>query len=125
MDLFSSDMQEKDQQHYSKVAHLVGSWYISTQLEKLPMHTSPYQGEARVKEIMDSPNPRCMIETTHMELHVFQSLCHQLEERGLVLPTTNMSVELQVFVFLHIVGQNVSNRQTQEQFQLSGETVHQ
>jgi hypothetical protein len=53
----------------------------------------------------------------------FFSLCNLFRDRGLVLDSTNVSVEEQVAMFLHVVGHNQRFRGVQQSFRRSIETV--
>lgn len=58
-----------------------------------------------------------------MPLSTFQRLCTHLEVSGALQSTARVSVEEQVAIFMRIVGKKSSNRDTQDRFQHSGETI--
>jgi hypothetical protein len=53
----------------------------------------------------------------------FIHFCDLIRERGLLQDTVHMCVELQVAMFLHIIGHNVKNRVVDTKFSRSSETV--
>ena len=58
-----------------------------------------------------------------MKLHVFQFLCVELKIKGGLRHSKHVDVEEQVAMFLHAIAHSRSNREVQERFQHSGETV--
>ena len=58
-----------------------------------------------------------------MKLPVFQFLCIKLEKTGGLTPSKFITVEEQVAMFLFTVSRAASNRDVQQRFQHSGETV--
>ena len=68
-------------------------------------------------------HPRRFKEITRMELPTFLAICQDLQEVELK-ETLNVSVEEQLTMFLSVVGHGWSNRDVQERFQHSGETVY-
>jgi len=102
---------------------LVGAYLADTLFkEKQPCRTSPFSGEIWTQEVLKG-NARRVLECCRMDLDVFTKLVSVLVTRGPLLPTDSCSVEQQVLIFLYITGQNASNRNAQERFQHSGETI--
>ena len=58
-----------------------------------------------------------------MKLEVFQFLCIELKTKGLKDSRYGITIEEQVAMFLFTVARSASNRDVQERFQHSGETV--
>ena len=58
-----------------------------------------------------------------MKLEVFQFLCIELKTKGLKDSQYGITIEEQVAMFLFTVARSASNRDVQERFQHSGETV--
>ena len=58
-----------------------------------------------------------------MERHVFINLCNLMISRHWLSHTRYLRVEEQVGIFLYAVGRGSSNRDLQERFQHSGETI--
>jgi hypothetical protein len=88
-----------------------------------PMRTSVLSGEAYVNELLTSNNPRRIQEVLRMNLEVFRFLCTELKNKGGLAPSRYVGVEEQVAMFLHAIAHSRSNREVQERFQHSGETV--
>jgi hypothetical protein len=85
--------------------------------------TSRLTGAAYVKELLDG-HPTRFEEIFHMPKETFLALRDFLMERQLLKRTKrNVLVEEQIAIFLFIVCGNNSNRQAQERFQHSGETI--
>ena len=77
----------------------------------------------KLKELSLSPNLRRPAEVLQMPLSTFEALCQWFKKENLLSASKKISVEEQVAMFLAIVGHGNSNRQVQERFQHSGETV--
>jgi DDE superfamily endonuclease len=88
-----------------------------------PMRTSSLSGETYVNEIINCRNPRRIQEVLRMKLEVFKFLCSELKAHGGLTPSRYVGVEEQVAMFLHAIAHSCSNREVQERFQHSGETV--
>jgi len=58
-----------------------------------------------------------------MKLEVFQFLCSELQNKGGLVPSKHVGIEEQVAMFLYAIAQSHTNREVQERFQHSGETV--
>ena len=87
------------------------------------MHTSQLSGQLYVNEVLNG-NPRRSYEVLRMPKDVFNNLCHWFTMHQLLQPSRKgVGVEEQVMMFLAIVGHGCSNRQVQERYQHSGETV--
>jgi hypothetical protein len=89
----------------------------------LAMHTSILSGSDWVHELIDHENPRRFSRMFRTKKITFFRLCNDLREVGLD-DTRNITVHEQVAIFLYITAQNRSNREAQERFQYSGETIH-
>jgi hypothetical protein len=61
--------------------------------------------------------------TIRMPITVFEDLCTWLRKNTEVDGTKGLDIEESVAIFLYIVGRNASNRDAQERFQHSGETI--
>ncbi|XP_024022557.1 uncharacterized protein LOC112091954 [Morus notabilis] len=88
-----------------------------------PMHNSALRGIDKVNELLANTNEAAMFNKVRMGPRAFRILCEILIERGLLQPTNNMNVPEQVFVFLTIVAQSQTNRESQDVWQHSGETI--
>ena len=88
---------------------------------KEPCRTSALPGYMWLQELKEGNPIRCY-GSFKMHRDVFFNLCDTLETFGLS-PSPGVGVREQVAIFLFMVGQDASNRNTQERFQHSGETI--
>lgn len=88
-----------------------------------PMRTSEVSGAEYIYDVMYCGNPRRIQEILRMKLEVFQSLCIELENNTSLSASRFVNIEEKVAIFLWIVARSASNRDTQERFQHSGETI--
>jgi hypothetical protein len=84
--------------------------------------TSVLTGRMYVQELLNG-HARRFQEIMRMQLTTFLAICQDLREVE-IKETLNISVEEQLAMFLSVVGHRWSNRDVQERFQHSGETVH-
>jgi hypothetical protein len=98
--------------------------YYDAYYNKRPCRTSSLSGAAYVTELLTCGNNRRIKEVLRMRLPTFLKLCNWFKEHGLLSDERYVSVEEQVAIFLHIVGENRSNRSCQERFQHSGWTIN-
>ena len=87
------------------------------------MRTSSLSGGEYINEVMTCRNPRRIQEVLRMKLEVFQFLCSELQNKGGLAPSGHIGVEEQVAMFLYAIAHSHTNREVQERFQHSGETV--
>ena len=99
-----------------------GTYHMENYMVKEPCRTSALTGSMWMQELEEG-NPVRIYESFRMHRDVFFKLCTLLESYSLKI-SRSVSVREQVAIFLFIVGQNVSNRNTQERFQHSGETIN-
>ena len=88
-----------------------------------PMHTSELSGREYLKEVLNCKNPRRCPEVLGMKVEVFQFLCLELQRKGKLCASKHVDVDEQVGMFLWTVVKAASNREVQERFQRSGDTV--
>ncbi|KAI8573484.1 hypothetical protein RHMOL_Rhmol01G0281200 [Rhododendron molle] len=86
-----------------------------------PCRTSALTGQAWVTELEEG-NPKRMYQSFRMSKNFF-SLVHQLEHNYGLQISERISVAEQVVIFLWIMGQRATNRNVQERFQHSGDTI--
>ncbi|XP_058183352.1 uncharacterized protein LOC131301200 isoform X2 [Rhododendron vialii] len=89
---------------------------------KEPCRTSALTGQAWVTELEEG-NPKRMYQSFRMSKMNFFSLVYQLEHNYGLQVSERISVAEQVAIFLWIMGQRANNRNAQERFQHSGETI--
>ena len=87
------------------------------------MRTSPLSDRDYIDELLICGNEVRIQEVFRMKLRVFRFLCAELRMHGGLIPSRHISVEEQVAMFLYTISQRASNRNIQERFQHSGETV--
>jgi hypothetical protein len=103
--------------------------------EKEPCRTSKLHGAAYVEELRTGHQGRAY-EVLRMPINVYEDLCSWLRENAGLEDATEepesesdteltktVSVEEAVAIFLYILGRGASNRDAQERFQHSGETI--
>jgi hypothetical protein len=86
------------------------------------MHTSILTGEAWVRELL-AGHPVRFQRSMGMAKHVFRRLVLELQVFAGLHPTKYVSMNEQVAIFLFICVKGESNRQAQERFQRSGDTI--
>jgi len=91
--------------------------------QPIPIRTSALTGREYVDEVLNCKNPRRCQEVLRMKLEVFHFLCSELKSKGRLTPSRHITVEEQIAMFLYTVARAASNRDVQERFQHSGETV--
>src|SRR5690349_5838880 len=99
-----------------------GLYWAVQHVIKEPCHTSSLSGKAWVTELLHG-NPRRFRNQMRMQRETFSTIIHIMLEKGVLGPSRHVSVEEKFAIFLYVVGQNASNRQTQERFQRSGWTI--
>lgn len=99
-------------------AALYVNFFLTTQY----VHTSSRTGRRHTEEILRA-HPRRVMELIRMPIMTFLDLRDWVVQRGLLSSTRYVSVEEQLVLFLWMVGRGASNRDAQEQFQHSGDTI--
>lgn len=96
-------------------------WY-NRYLCKKPCMVSSFTGNRKMMEIMQGNEKRCL-NMFRMEKHVFWKLCEELQVKYNFCGSRELNCEELLGMFLYTLGHGVSNRNVQETFQHSGETV--
>jgi hypothetical protein len=86
------------------------------------MRTSIRTGKIFTEEILNA-HPRRALEVLRMPITTFLDLRDWLSQNSTLRASRYVSMEEQLMSFLWIIGHNASNREAQEQFQHSGETI--
>ena len=89
--------------------------------ERVPRNTGQ-KGGVYLQELLAS-TPRRIYDVLRMKKETFISLCTWLQVNGGLAPSRYIAVDEQVFMFLWTLNYSASNRQVEERFQHSGETV--
>lgn len=106
------------------IASAIGTIYECLHVEKSPRNVSKLTGVDYIHEILHSGNPITIKNTLRMPICTFQKLCEWAIARELLRPRKTISVEEQVAIFMKIVDEGASNRDVQDRFQHSGDTIH-
>ena len=86
------------------------------------MRTSSLSGREYIQELLTCNHSERVQEVLRMKLKVFKFLREELKPCGL-RDSKYITIDEQLAMFLYTVAQNASNRDVQERFQHSGETV--
>jgi hypothetical protein len=96
--------------------------YYNTYIYKEPCMDSYNTGMQWLNEILHGHWTRC-VNMFRMDATTFQSLCFQLENQYGLTASRRMCVYEKVGIFLYTIALGASNREVQERFQHSGETI--
>ncbi|XP_024029783.1 uncharacterized protein LOC112094050 [Morus notabilis] len=121
----NNPVSDDSDDEYEAAAVAAVLWYYHTYMERpppRPKHTSALTGIMRVDYLLDGHDD-IIRNKIRMGSDCFKRLSSLLEGRGLLRPTRNMNVDEQLFIFLYIVSQSQSNRESQDQWQHSGSTI--
>jgi len=118
----SSDDDEALDAAKRQAVALVGPWYAESFCIEQLCRTSTLPGLLWVQELV-SGNPVRIYENLRMSAPIFKRLRQELLNSGLIAPTRNMSVDEMLAIFLFPVSHSSKNRDAQERFQRSGETI--
>ena len=89
---------------------------------KQPCMDSQQTGIIWLLELIRGNEKRCL-NMFRMDKHILINLCRDLERNYGLTPSRRMTVLEKVGMFLYVLSLGASNRQVQERFQHSGETV--
>lgn len=110
---------------YAAVSAIIPTLTPFTRKEPQAKHTSPLKGAEYVRELIESAHPERVQEVLRMQLKPFKAFCNVMRKEGLLKDSVHgHTVEEQVAIFLHIVGQGTTFRNAEERFQLSIQTIH-
>ena len=98
-------------------------WYAVTYLIKEPCRDSPLSGQAWVEQLLQG-NPRRFRQNLRMDRNSYIYIRDLLLTKGLLEDSRHISVDEKLFIFLYIIGQRATNRNAQERFQRSGQTIN-
>ena len=108
--------------HYLEAINIYADILLSEQPS--PIHTSKLSGHEYLWEILrDGGHPRACKDILRMTPDTFFQLRSELVEQGNLQCSRYIGVEEMMGIFLYIVGGSNSNRDTQDRFQRSAETV--
>lgn len=88
-----------------------------------PMRNCQLSGREYIAEVLNCDNIRRCQEVFRMKREVFQFLCSELQNKGGLNVSRHIAVDEKVGMFLWTVARAASNRDVQEHFQHSGDTV--
>jgi hypothetical protein len=89
---------------------------------KIPKHTSILTGQQWVNELLNG-HPDRIREGLGMSKEIFRQLLKCLRQRCCLRSSRGISDAEQLAIFLHMAVVGASNRQLQERFQRSGDTI--
>ena len=96
--------------------------FLNKSLPQL-MRNSRLSGREYTAEVLTSDNPKRCQEVFRMKREVFQYLCSELQTKGGLYSSKHIAIDEKLGMFLWTVARAASNRDVQERFQHSGETV--
>jgi hypothetical protein len=82
-------------------------------------------GKAYIDELLNSNHPEHIHQVLHMQLDTFYALRDWLLSYTCLKGSKNIAVEEKLAIFLHLTTRPASNRDTQERFSHSGDTISQ
>ncbi|KAI7965366.1 hypothetical protein MJO29_003464 [Puccinia striiformis f. sp. tritici] len=115
------DIQKKKQEFILFLITLVGLRQWSRTI-KVPYNDAIFGGDAYVKHILSGNQHRAQA-MFRLSIDIFKRCSEELELIDCEPASKLLSMDEQLAIFLYIVGQNATNRQTQDRFQHSGETI--
>jgi hypothetical protein len=80
-------------------------------------------GAVYIQQLLEDKHPRRIREVLRMNLSTFNALRVWLLVNTSLENSRNISIEEKLAMFIHTIGHGASNRQVQERFSHSGETV--
>ena len=98
------------------------SLYYIKYIHKEPCMTSFLTGEKWMQELLNGNEKRCF-NMFRMSPSTFRQLCMDLETKYGLRASSRMSILEKVGIFVYTLSKGASNRDVQERFQHSGETV--
>ena len=118
------ERSENDDEFWQLVATTTGTicTYYYKYIYKEPCMDSYQTGIRWLSEIMQGHKNRC-VNMFRMNKDTLLGLCNELKSKYGLKPSRRMSVIEKVCMFLWTIAIGASNRQVQERFQHSGETV--
>ena len=96
--------------------------YYLDHIYKEPCYTSYLTGAMWINELLTGHEKRCF-NTFRMNQNTFRQLCMDLGNNYGLKSSDRMSILEKVGLFVYILSKGASNRDAQERFQHSGETV--
>ncbi|CAO2838181.1 unnamed protein product [Amaranthus hypochondriacus] len=116
--------RRKNNEFWDSIACVIGymSIYYVKYIHKEPCMTSFQTGERWIQELLNSHEKRCF-NMLRMKQSTFRQICTDLESKYGLLPSRNISTLEKVGLFVWTLSKGASNRDVQERFQHSGETV--
>lgn len=127
MEYIDEDQEEAEEEEEDTICIAAAIYYAERYLfERVACRDSALSGAAYVMEVLNGHRTRFR-ELFRMDRSVYDILRSELTSSAssayYLRPTSTVSVDEQLAIFLYIVGQDQSNRSAQERFQHSGETI--
>nr|GEZ80120.1 hypothetical protein [Tanacetum cinerariifolium] len=100
---------------------IVAEYYFKHMYKK-PLMTSQQKGEDWMKDVLNSNSIHC-VNAFRMHPHIFKKLCRELQANYGLKLSDKMSALEKLGIFVYTLALGVSNRDVEERFQCSGETI--
>lgn len=110
------------QQLFPPLAEVLGS-YVAPMCDKKPARTSSLSCAKCMAETLDAANLGVIKDKLRMPLRVFESCQEVMIERSFLSSSKHVDIAEKLAIFLLAVGDGKSNRDLQNMFQHSGETI--
>ncbi|ETP12729.1 hypothetical protein F441_11938 [Phytophthora nicotianae CJ01A1] len=118
-----NDSSDEELEQVARIITLTSGYYCGRHICKDPCRTSVLTGAAWVTELEEGNSTR-IFENLRMPKRVFHDLCAIVENAAPLSPWAMVQTNERVAIFPYCLSRNASNRELQERFQHSGETVH-
>lgn len=118
-----NDRASDDDEIVASVLGLSAASYADAYFFKEPCRTSSLTGAAWVKELEEG-NPTRIFKNFRMSKAAFAGFCTEIELVSPTTPWSRLETRERAAIFLYCVSRHASNRELQERFQRSGETIH-
>jgi hypothetical protein len=96
--------------------------HAATHMCKTPCNTSIRTGKIFMRELHEGSEAR-FLRNLRMTKGTFKSILRRLVVEGGLRNGSDVNVDEQLAIFAYVVGQSSSNRNAQEMFQHSGDTI--
>ena len=118
------DDDDSDDEFWDKILYAVCyiTHYYIKHVHKEPCMTSYVTGEKWMNELLDGHEKRCF-NMFRMDQITFHRLSADLQSKYGLRPSDRMSILEKVGLFIYVLSKGASNRDAQEHFQHSGETI--
>ena len=124
MDYSSSSTSDSDSDTQSTLPLLLLALIAQPQQPFTPSNRI-WTGQGYIDNVLNCGNPTCIHNILRMNQETFNSLRDWLVSNTKLKSSQRVSVEEKLFIFITIASTGLSNRQVQEQFNCSANTISQ